>query len=267
MIFMKIAFSDFDGTLYFHSEDYIPQINIEAVEKWREAGNIFVLCSGRDVHSLIHEVRNQKLTYDYVICNNGGSIFDQNLNILKSFPLDKKQLAKLVHSDVVKQSWHILYSSAEKMRVTVQSPKSQLLKYFESDKYVGQDIIRKIDVEQALQEMNIIQISLAYEDEESATEYAKQIENGFNQVFAANLNLSCIDVCSKGINKAQGVQTLLNMYPKSKISQVLTIGDAQNDVPMISQYNGYSLYSATIHAQKVAKKLYDSVGEMLLEHL
>ena len=28
---MKIAFSDFDGTLYFHHEDIIPQINIEAV--------------------------------------------------------------------------------------------------------------------------------------------------------------------------------------------------------------------------------------------
>lgn len=111
---MKIAFSDFDGTLYFHDEAIIPQINIEAVNKWRQQGNLFVLCSGRDVHSLMHEVNNQKLSYDFVICNNGGTIFDKNLKLIKSFPLDKIQLEKLVHSDIAKESWHILFSSAEK---------------------------------------------------------------------------------------------------------------------------------------------------------
>ena len=30
---MKIAFSDFDGTLYFHAQDSIPQINIDAHKK------------------------------------------------------------------------------------------------------------------------------------------------------------------------------------------------------------------------------------------
>lgn len=103
---MKIAFSDFDGTLYFHHEDIIPQINIEAVNEWRSKGNIFVLCSGRDVHSLMHEVNNQELTYDFVICNNGGTIFDKNLKLIKSFPLNKIQLEKLVHSDIAKESWH-----------------------------------------------------------------------------------------------------------------------------------------------------------------
>ena len=39
-----------------------------------EAKAISCLCSGRDVHSLMHEVNNQELTYDFVICNNGGTI-------------------------------------------------------------------------------------------------------------------------------------------------------------------------------------------------
>lgn len=264
---MKIAFSDFDGTLYFHNQENIPRVNIEMVKKWREAGNMFVLCSGRDVHSLMHEVKNQKLMYDYVICNNGGSIFDNNLNLIKSFPLNKEQLSKLIYSEIVKESWHILYSSAEKMRVTIQNPKSQLLKYFELEKYNGQDIIRKIGIEQALKEMNPIQISLAYENEDIATKYAKQIEENFDHVFSANLNLNCIDICSKGINKAQGVQTLLDLYPSKQFSQVLTIGDAQNDVPMIAKYDGYSLHSATTYAKKVAQKLYDNVGDMLEENL
>ena len=232
---MKIAFSDFDGTLYFHHEDIIPQINIEAVNEWRCKGNIFVLCSGRDVHSLMHEVNNQELTY--------------------------------VHSDIAKESWHILFSSTEKMRTTINSPKSQLLKYFESEKYKNQDIIQKITVEQALSEMNVIQISLAYETEEIANNYAKRINNEFEGAFLANMNLNCIDICAKGINKAQGVKELLNLQKDKCFEQVLTIGDAQNDVPMIKEFEGYSLNSATMHAKNVATKLYDSVGEMLLDNM
>lgn len=264
---MKIAFSDFDGTLYFHDEAIIPQINIEAVNKWRQQGNLFVLCSGRDVHSLMHEVNNQKLTYDFVICNNGGTIFDKNLKLIKSFPLDKIQLEKLVHSDIAKESWHILFSSAEKMRTTINSPKSQLLKYFESEKYKNQDIIQKISVEQALAEMNVIQISLAYETEAIANNYAKRINSEFEGAFLANMNLNCIDICAKGINKAQGVKELLNLQKDKYFEHVLTIGDAQNDVSMIKEFGGYSLNSATMHAKKVATKLYDSVGEMLLDNL
>lgn len=264
---MKIAFSDFDGTLYFHNGDIIPQINIEAVNEWRSKGHIFVLCSGRDVHSLMHEVNNQELTYDFVICNNGGTIFDKNLKLIKSFPLDKIQLKKLVYSDIVKDSWHILFSSAEKMRTTINSPKSQLLKYFKSEKYKNQNIIQKISIEQALIEMNIIQISLAYETEEIANKYAKRINNEFEEAFFANMNLNCIDICSKGINKAQGVRTLLELQKDMTFEQVLTIGDAQNDVPMIKEFKGYSLNSATMHAKNVATKLYDSVGEMLLDNI
>lgn len=264
---MKIAFSDFDGTLYFHDEAIIPQINIEAVNKWRQQGNLFVLCSGRDVHSLMHEVNNQKLSYDFVICNNGGTIFYKNLKLIKSFPLNKIQLEKLVHSDIAKESWHILFSSAEKMRTTINSPKSQLLKYFESEKYKNQDIIQKISVEQALAEMNVIQISLAYETEEIANNYAKRINSEFEGAFLANMNLNCIDICAKGINKAQGVKELLNLQKDKYFEQVLTIGDAQNDVPMIKEFEGYSLNSATMHAKNVATKLYDSVGEMLLDNL
>ena len=51
----------------------------------------------------MHEVNNQELTYDFVICNNGGTIFDKNLKLIKSFPLDKIQLEKLVYSDIAKE--------------------------------------------------------------------------------------------------------------------------------------------------------------------
>lgn len=83
--------------------------------------------------------------------------------------------------------------------------------------------------------MNVIQISLAYETEEIANNYAKRINNEFEGAFLANMNLNCIDICAKGINKAQGVKELLNLQKDKYFEQVLTIGDAQNDVPMIKR--------------------------------
>lgn len=115
--------------------------------------------------------------------------------------------------------------------------------------------------------MNVIQISLAYETEEIANNYAKRINNEFEGAFLANMNLNCIDICAKGINKAQGVKELLDLQKDKYFEQVLTIGDAQNDVPMIKEFEGYSLNSATMHAKNVATKLYDSVGEMLLDNM
>ena len=266
---MKIAFSDFDGTLYFHAQDNIPQINIDAIKTWQDKGNLFVLCSGRDIHSLMYEVNHYDLTYDYVICNNGGTIFNKNLKLIKHFPLARKELDELVYSDITADSWHILYSSKDKMQTTINSPKSQLLKYFELDKYKNQSIIQQVTRKEALLDENIVQISLSYETEELTNEYAKKINNGFNQQFLANVNLNCIDICRNGITKAQGIKELLKSKANYDFEEILTIGDAQNDVPMIidKDFRGFSLNSATDIAKKSAIKLYDSVGEMLLDNI
>lgn len=264
---MKIAVSDFDGTLFFHQNDTIPQINIEAVKKWRSVGNIFCICTGRDMRSLMYEMNRYRMEYDFIICNNGGTLFDKNLNIVKSFPLDRQMLLKLVHSDIAADSWHIMYSAVDKMRTTINSDKSQLLKYFNSVKYKNQEIIKIVSIEEALAEMEPVQISLAYENEQIAEKYAQRIETEFNDAFSANLNLNCIDVCRKNITKASGVKELLKLNPAWQNAEVLTIGDAQNDVPMIEEFNGYSLNSATEHAKQHAAKLYNSVGEMLLKNL
>lgn len=264
---MKIAVSDFDGTLFFHQNNTIPQINIDAVKKWRKAGNIFCFCSGRDVRSLMFEVNKSDLEYDFIICNNGGTLFDKNLNIKKSFLLDKKMLTKLVYSDIATNSWHIMYSSVDMMRTTIHSDKSQLLKYFQLPKYKNQNIIKIITIEEALKEINPVQISLAYENEQIAEMYAKRIESEFNNAFSANLNLNCIDVCQKNITKANGIKELLKLHPDWQVEKILTIGDAQNDVPMIKEFNGFSLNSAKEQAKQCASKLYDSVGEMLLDNL
>lgn len=263
---MKIAVSDFDGTMYFHQQDAIPPINLKAVDAWRKAGNIFVFCTGRDMRSLIYEISNHKLVFDYIICNNGGTIFDNKLNVLKAYPLDKQAWTTLVKSDIAKHSWHIMYSCVNKMRTTIQHYRSPLLNYFEAPKYKHQQIIKRISINQAIQELEPEQISLAYDSEEQARFYIQQIEKQFDHIFSANLNINYVDVCAYGVTKAQGIHDLLALKHWQD-EEVLTIGDGQNDVPMIEEFNGFSLQKATKQAQEAAHKLYDSLGAMLLDNL
>lgn len=265
---MKIVVSDFDGTLHFHQEGAVPvpPINIEAIDKWRAMGNIFCFCSGRDVRSLMDEVSRYKFSYDYVMCNNGGTIFDKDLNLIKSYPLNKIALVKVLNSSVAKDSWHLLFSAADKMAVVIQNKKSPLLQYFESPKYKGQNIIKKTTINKALEEIDSVQLSCGYEDDETAQKFLEEIEQNYQGIFSVHRNMNYLDVCDCNVSKAAAIEELINLN-NWQDAEVFTIGDSQNDIPMLKKYKGFSLNSATVEAKQVASKLYDSVGEMLLDNL
>ena len=74
-----ILASDFDGTIFI--EDKISKKDIQAIRDFQEAGNLFVLVTGRSFSSLFPLIEN-KIAPDVVIANNGGHIFvreDDNL--------------------------------------------------------------------------------------------------------------------------------------------------------------------------------------------
>ena len=266
---MKIAVSDFDGTLYFHEQGLqgsIPVENLEAVKKWREQGNIFCFCSGRDMRSLMDEVHLYDFAYDYVLCNNGATIFDENLNLIKEFPLSKTALTKVLHSDIAKKSWHLLFSASDKMSVVIQHQESPILTYFQSPKYKNQNIIKETTIQEALNEVNTVQLSCEYDDDNSAKKVLEQIKMQYAGIFSAHRNMNYLDICSYNVSKANGIKELLQIKNWQN-NEVLTIGDSQNDIPMLRAYKGFSLYSATDEAKSSAQKLYNSVAEMLLDNL
>ena len=94
---MKILVSDFDKTLY--REDYLK--NIKHVNKFVEEGNIFIIATGRNIKSILGEISNKNIKYDYLICNDGGTIFDKNNNLVISKNIDfniVEEICKIVKS-------------------------------------------------------------------------------------------------------------------------------------------------------------------------
>ena len=57
---MKLLVSDFDGTLF---NDHYKE-NIEAVNRFVDAGNLFAIATGRDLNRLLKDLdRNLKFNY------------------------------------------------------------------------------------------------------------------------------------------------------------------------------------------------------------
>ena len=77
---LKVAASDYDGTLF--RNDIITARDAEAIRKWRAAGHKFGVVSGRDHGMLMPQLKHYGVEYDYLACNNGGLISDDQERVL-----------------------------------------------------------------------------------------------------------------------------------------------------------------------------------------
>ena len=72
---MKIAACDFDGTLF--RDGVVSEADLEAIADWRRSGNAFGIVTGRGRNTLLRDVKRFSIPYDFLICNNGAMICDE----------------------------------------------------------------------------------------------------------------------------------------------------------------------------------------------
>ena len=108
---MKIAASDYDGTLY--QQETICRENIEAIRKWRDAGGKFGVVTGRDFGMLVPQLRYYQIEFDFAVCNNGGIIFDRVGRVLFQSRISTDVLQAIARQPCVEDSLHFSFSAAE----------------------------------------------------------------------------------------------------------------------------------------------------------
>lgn len=90
----KLLVSDYDGTFNIHNNRSVIDSNIDAVKRFIDNGNIFSLASARSFNSLKREIDKYKIPYNYLVCNNGGVVFDKDDNIIFFHPVLNSSLLK-----------------------------------------------------------------------------------------------------------------------------------------------------------------------------
>ena len=78
---MKLLVSDYDDTIKimnFFGKTYIPKETINKINEFRNNGNIFMIATARTYNSIMYEIKDYNIPYDYISCLNGADIYDKN---------------------------------------------------------------------------------------------------------------------------------------------------------------------------------------------
>lgn len=248
---MKIIASDYDGTLYANGE-LLGDV-VGAVTKWRNAGNLFGIATGRDFSMTTPEIERWGIPVDFIVCINGAAIYDSDFTLLDSHLLDNDAVSLILNHPAAPVSQHYQISGLGPLQVMLR----------EGSFFWDFDIaFQRIELEQALAACDVGQISLGYPSVEEATRWTEALNADLGVYIEAHQNKRMIDITRRGVDKAAGIATLLKVKGWDA-GDVYAIGDGDNDVGMIRAYHGQTVPNAAPAALAAAQKQFQSVPDFI----
>lgn len=251
-----VAASDFDGTLFRNRT--ISEEDLAAIKSWRAAGNLFGIVTGRAFAMLVPHLKEFALDVDFSACCNGAIIYDSAGRVIFESELPKKILIEILAEPLAARSMHFAFETANEIFCARVKESSWILR----EKGNWNFSVTFVDVAQLETLPPINQLALDFPSPEDAKVAAAMLNEKFGDVIFAQKNTHSVDIVPAGINKAQGVATLLELR-NCRGASVCVIGDESNDLPMIRHFGGYTVATAKDFVKREAAEVFDSVGAML----
>ena len=226
---MKVLGSDFDNTIFFLNDPVQTKKNVDAINKFRQEGNIFCLITGRTFMETKDIVKELNLSFDYLVCADGAMIFNKELKCIKLKTLDQDIALKAI----------------------------KILQDNEYEPYIenGYEITDTV--------VNCIKISAEYcKDKEDAKRVVK-ILNDTLDVYAYASRIH-INVNNPQNHKRQAVIELSKIINVS-LDNIYVIGDSINDYEMIEAYNSAVVKNYNKELEILHPKVCESVEEYIEE--
>ena len=112
-----------------------------------------------------------------------------------------------------------------------------------------------------------MQVSLNCGTQENALATEAMVRASFPQL-RGNINRGYLDLNLVEADKKNGVARLLQVTGwQVAPDDLFVIGDDRNDLPAIEAFHGYTVATAPDFMKAAAKKVYESVAQMMLENL
>ena len=246
---MKIIASDYDGTLR-HGHG-ISEADRNAIKKWREAGNLFGIVTGRD-RDMFNTVKNDNLEseIDFVIIYNGAEIYDTAGNLKQRFIGKSDRFYELLPFILRKKGDWAEFITVDKVYYLTYGDEPD----------TSRENWYKADVVKDLREF--IQIYSLYDTEPEALSAAANLNERYSDIVSPLTNGRWLNATPSGINKATGVAEYARMMGVAE-ENIYTIGDSYNDLEMIRAFNGYTLENGADGVKKEALAVYKGVWELI----
>lgn len=226
---MFLVASDFDGTLYVNDTNIISK-NVEYINKLRENNHLFAIITGRGL-SIRKLLKKYNISYDFLICENGAIIYDNKDNILYSCYLEQDDIDS-----------------------TIEIIKKYNLKFIidTGDKYIT-DLNQKFS--------NVASIFLDRKTINDVNEMLKIVKKNTNTY--SYISPNWINIVNMNVNKKKTLEKLETILENKY--KICPIGDAINDVEMISFFDGGVMKNHEKELDNLPNKNYDSLADYIKE--
>ena len=245
---MKILASDYDGTLSFGGFDAEKR---EAIARWRAAGNLFGLVSGRSADGLWDLAARDGFDFDYMIGNNGAVVLDRQKRILFDARCDGRLALPLVRALF---EWDCPIAVLHNQNTFTLRP---------TEEACGES---ELTIDRLPPVPWFYQITTFLSSEREAQEIASRIRGRFGSRLNPLPNGTCVDCVGAGVNKAQGIYRLIEALGADE-KDVITVGDQMNDADMISAFRSYAMANGAEAIRNMADAVTPGVPELIRREL
>lgn len=218
--------TDLDGTILFDRR--VSAQDLAAMRRWREAGNLLAICSGKSVFATRDTLEPEGVEFDYAITFTGAVLADGSYRVLADRHLPDGVAREIVESLQVHDGLTVFATTIESDYVLsdTYNEVSPILQVFEPLAIEDMDDHRFIGVPMRVRDDDVRDAIVA----DVTARWGEQVEIIRNQEF--------LDIVPAGCTKGTGLRDLvarLTAEDGTLAGQALetwTIGDSWNDVPM-----------------------------------
>ncbi len=244
-----ILVTDFDNTLYSHSDPRVLMGNLQVAQNFRQAGNKFVLATGRNASSLGRVLPDFCDYFDYIILDNGAVCLNQSEEVVFQYVISEKT-AQDISQDIL-QSFggeiaFVYYHSAREWPMLDHN--TTKLRCWTTDMEIGNGVLAMVNRNYGDQVKGFLV-------KDATLSSVKWIDEGERYH-------SFVDVMSNDAGKENAIRHLASSSPDETI---ITIGDDTNDIGMLTEFNGYAMRDSVQEVLEVvpSNHIVSSVAELI----
>ena len=246
---MRLIATDYDGTLNHGGMD---EAKIDAIRRWRAAGNKFGVISGRGPDFLARLQEELGEDFDFLASCNGGIATDSQGNPLFSHQCDNVDVKAFV-DDLFAWGAHTLYINYDDQCILLGTEDCR-----EPYEYLSPDQLPPIS--------SFYKMATFFATPEEAEAMAAKVRAKYGDKVNPLQNWWCMDIAPYGVDKATGIRELCAHFGVAE-QDVIAVGDNLNDMAMIEAFYSYAMTHGNEELKQQATHTTENVTDMILREL
>ena len=229
----KLLACDVDGTLIQGHEQFISQEDLDAIKKFRKAGHLFALCTGRTLIWTKPLLEKFNIQTDGLILCNGSMLYKTNPNsLLDITEIENNSIPNKIGLEILECFYHlkeyVIYWDNGKTTYEIED---RLLSQIST--IVQENYSTHISITEALK-LTTNFVAIGVTPMSCSVEDAEQVRKIISEKWDYNVdtfrNQYFIDVAPKDSSKGNGIKIFQSHLPYDV--DIYGVGDSFNDLPM-----------------------------------